>query len=73
MVLQRVVSLEHWGCRFNPQPGTVLVKDPALPQLLHKSQLKLRSDPRPRNSTHFGEAKKKKKKKNKTPTLHEQE
>ena len=50
----------HW---FNPQPGAVS-KDPALPQLWHRSQLQLRFYPWPGNvHVPWGrEAEKKKKK-----------
>ena len=34
------------GCRFHPQPLHSGVKDPALPQLQHRSQLQLGADPR---------------------------
>ena len=47
------------ACRFDPRPGT----DPTLLQLWRRSQLRLRSDPWPRNATCPGVAKKKQKQK----------
>ena len=50
-------SLEHWDT--GPSPGWAQsVKDLALPQLWHRLQLQLGSDPWPRNSICHGAAKK---------------
>ena len=51
-------STEH---KFNPQPQIVgWLKDPALLQLWHRSQMRLRSDPWLGNSIHHKAAKKEK-------------
>ena len=50
------------GCRFDPQPGTGGIKDPALPQRQCRSQLRLASDPWPGNSTCHRTVKEKKEK-----------
>ena len=52
------------GCRFDP-PLAQWVKDPSLPQLWCRSQLRLRSDLWPRNYIRHGAAKKEKRKKKK--------
>ena len=61
-------------CRFDPLPSRAQwVQDPVLPQMQHRSQLRLGSDPWPRNSVCCRMSKKvgkkKKKKKEKTKTL----
>ena len=47
------------GHKFNPQPGIVGSRMLALPQLQHRSKLRLRSDPWPQELIYLGAAKKK--------------
>jgi len=56
------VSLKHWDADSIPSLAQ-RVKDPALPQLQYRLQLRLRSHPWPRNSICFRAEKNEKKKK----------
>ena len=56
--------LECWNTGLILSPAQ-WVKDPAWPQLQHRSQFQLGSDPWPRNSVCHGVAKKKKRKEKK--------
>ena len=55
--MELVASPEHWNPGFNPGP-VQWVKDLVLPQLWCRLQLRLRSDPWPRNSICYMVAKK---------------
>ena len=67
-----VASLEPWDAGWIPG-GAQWVKDLALPQLQHRSQLQLRSDPWSGNSMCLGAAKKEKKKQKLKQNSHERE
>ena len=60
--MESIASLEHWDRGLIPSLAQ-WVRDLALPHLWHKSQLRLRSDPWPRNSICCGAVKREKKKK----------
>ena len=61
-------SLKHWDTGSIPSLAQ-RVKDPAMLQLWHRSQMQLRSDPCPGNFVRCGDQKRKKKKKGEDETL----